>query len=323
MSDVASPTHVPTADASSSSSPSPSNGSNDRVVEAQRVMRAVAATFVRMAQEAEKVNAGKSVSVSEEKTNAEDADDHDANGWKLIEMSNGVKIMEMDPTSKLAQSVNASGTLSDHLAAFAGQGIIDAPLIFVLELLMDTQQKSNYDSIFDKAILLEHITDHIKVEHHLYWAPPFVGKRDFVVQLHKSKLSDGSILLLAKSVTHPNCPEAQKYVRGEIHMGGWLLTPLPPIDSPSTAASPTTGRSYVTFVGSSDLKGSIPASIRRRLSVKQPSQIQAIKAPIQHRMKKIKQMKEEERENIIKQLQQIIDALPLYNIEELLKESNV
>ena len=42
--------------------------------------------------------------------------------------------------------------------------------------------------MFEKAFLIEDVTDSIKVEHHKYWAPPFVSKRDMCVRLNKARL---------------------------------------------------------------------------------------------------------------------------------------
>ena len=52
----------------------------------------------------------------------------------------------------------------------------------------DTLKKPLIDPVFEKAFLIEDVTDSIKVEHHKYWAPPFVSKRDMCVRLNKARL---------------------------------------------------------------------------------------------------------------------------------------
>jgi hypothetical protein len=64
----------------------------------------------------------------------------------------------------------------DGCATFKGVGVVDATPSACFELLMDSQRKNSYDSIFDAATIIEELGEHIKVEHHLYWAPPLVAK---------------------------------------------------------------------------------------------------------------------------------------------------
>ena len=71
----------------------------------------------------------------------------------------------------------------------------------------DTLKKPLIDPVFEKAFLIEDVTDSIKVEHHKYWAPPFVSKRDMCVRLNKARLDDGTVVLTGKSVVHKDCPE--------------------------------------------------------------------------------------------------------------------
>jgi hypothetical protein len=73
--------------------------------------------------------------------------------------------------------------------------------------LQNTLKKPLIDSVFDKAVLIEDLTDSIKVERHVYWAPPFITKRDMCVLLNKARLDDGTVVLTAKSTKHSQCPE--------------------------------------------------------------------------------------------------------------------
>ena len=76
----------------------------------------------------------------------------------------------------------------------------------------DTLKKPLIDPVFEKAFLIEDVTDSIKVEHHKYWAPPFVSKRDMCVRLNKARLDDGTVVLTGKSVAHKECPEDVRHI---------------------------------------------------------------------------------------------------------------
>jgi len=90
--------------------------------------------------------------------------------------------------------------------------------------------------VFEKAFLIEDVTDSIKVEHHKYWAPPFVSKRDMCVRLNKARLDDGTVVLTGKSVVHKDCPEDVRHTThrptsqrrgargtGWLALGGWMI----------------------------------------------------------------------------------------------------
>jgi len=62
---------------------------------------------------------------------------------------------------------------------------------------------------------------------------------------------DGTIVIGAKSIEDPRVPLDKKLVRGELQLGGWILTP-DPNDKNKTKAC---------YIACSDLKGNIPSSL--------------------------------------------------------------
>src|SRR5690349_20449554 len=63
------------------------------------------------------------------------------------------------------------------------------------------------------------------------------------------------------------CHQHPKYLRGAVHLGGWLLKEVE--GDPS--------KTHVTFVASSDLKGSLPQVIKNKLALMQPRLVSVIK----------------------------------------------
>jgi hypothetical protein len=73
--------------------------------------------------------------------------------WKLIDDVSGTKIY-----------LRAETFGSNSNSVFKGEGVVACPPHIAVELLMDSQKKPQYDSIFEGATVLEEITDHIKCQ---------------------------------------------------------------------------------------------------------------------------------------------------------------
>jgi hypothetical protein len=94
------------------------------------------------------------------------ARESEGDGWTVLERSKDGVVIKC-----LQAGVNDD---ESHTAVFLGQGEVDAPLEVCLELIMDTTKKNQFDSVFEKAILIEEFTDSIKVERHVYWSVALV-----------------------------------------------------------------------------------------------------------------------------------------------------
>lgn len=143
--------------------------------------------------------------------------------------------------------------------AFArGTGVIQAPPLRVLETVQNTSRKSEWDEVFESVHLLKSSRDgQTRVEHHIYKVPKAasvlgVSKRDFCVLGRWVIQNDGTILVAVAStlpdeaVAH-GCAPSKKYVRGTIHLGGFVIRALPPSMATKTGyiGSDVGGRSGV------------------------------------------------------------------------------
>jgi hypothetical protein len=52
-----------------------------------------------------------------------------------------------------------------------------------------------------------------------------MNNHEFVMLRTERRDPDGSILLLARSVVHPDAPEKKGVTRSELDIGGWLIKP--------------------------------------------------------------------------------------------------
>jgi hypothetical protein len=95
-----------------------------------------------------------------------------------------------------------------------------------------------------------------------------------------------------------------------VFLGGWVLRPV--LDSAGVASS-----TLVTFIGCTDLKGTLPAAIKRKLNEKQPGLVNAIKPVLAKRAADLAKMSIDDREKAIAAQKELIDVLPTYTDVEL------
>lgn len=102
----------------------------------------------------------------------------------------------------------AAPTSNRKYTAFKGIGMIAAPPMKCLRFFAECENKSCYDEIFEKAHIVEELDLNTRIENHLYWAPPFISKRDFCMLGHGCQLQDqyNTLMLLAFSTKHEKCP---------------------------------------------------------------------------------------------------------------------
>jgi hypothetical protein len=109
----------------------------------------------------------------------------------------------------------------------------------VLETVQNTSRKAEWDEVFEGVRLLKTSADgQTRLEHHVYKVPKAaavlgVSKRDFCVLGRWVIQQDGTILVAVSStpaeeaIAH-GCPPSKKFVRGTIHLGGFVIRALPP-----------------------------------------------------------------------------------------------
>jgi len=168
----------------------------------------------------------------------------------------------------------------------------------VLELVSHSEQKSEYDEIFDSARVLHQFDEYSQVEGWSFWTPSriIVAARDFVLLAHGARLGDGSLCIIAKSIKFENNSnnnlsggERKGFLRGNVITGGFLVQPL--IDQPYNFSDETrpiehftpiglndltvlsARRCRVLYLAQVDLKGSLPRQLQTQLFQRQPQQI--------------------------------------------------
>ena len=178
--------------------------------------------------------------------------------------------------------------------AFLGAGLVSSPPLSVLELLSASERKAEYDEIFESALAVHRFDEVSAVERHSYWTPSrlLVAPRELLLLGHAAMLADGTLLLLAKSVHFdgPGGQERPGWTRAQLHIGGFLLQPLSSAADQQSVPALDAVRSYeaavaallaapacrLTFVARCDLRGALPAPLRKKLSERQPLMIRHI-----------------------------------------------
>jgi len=86
--------------------------------------------------------------------------------------------------------------------------------------------------------------------------PVTIASRDFVMCNHIEQRPDGTIIMLVfTDDAYQNLvPETKKNIRGECHVGGWTLEPLPEDKN----------KTRLTLMIELDLKGNLPAYVLKK-----------------------------------------------------------
>eukprot|EP00455_Lapot_gusevi_P045797 TRINITY_DN5912_c0_g1_i1.p1 TRINITY_DN5912_c0_g1~~TRINITY_DN5912_c0_g1_i1.p1 ORF type:complete len:954 (-),score=260.10 TRINITY_DN5912_c0_g1_i1:40-2901(-) len=169
-----------------------------------------------------------------------------APGWEVVMEQDGVTVSKKPSTGSMP--------------IVRGCGTLPIPAYAILDLLLDLSKKHLIDSMFDTGRVVEEIDPFTRVDYQAFKAVFPTTARDFCnMASWKFDKETNTIIIAAKSVLHPDCPEDPNHVRGEVHVAGYLLQLLE--DKKSTR---------VTFIANSDLKGSLPSSLVAKVSIKQP-----------------------------------------------------
>lgn len=101
--------------------------------------------------------------------------------------------------------------------------------------------------------------DDTKFEYLRYKGKLLISGRDFVNVSHKYTDADGRIIISAYSVTHSDKPEQSGYVRGNIKMAGWIITP----------DKDNEDKCFAQYVTEIDFAGSLPTALVNQVNTKQ------------------------------------------------------
>ena len=187
-----------------------------------------------------------------------------------------------------------SAPSATFIPAFLGVGVVHSPPLAVLELLSASERKAEYDEIFESALTVHRHDEVTAVERHSYWTPSrlLIAARDLCLLGHAAMLADGTIVLFAKSVHFDGAGGEVRpgWTRAQLHIGGFILQPLASAADQRSVLPLEAAHSYeaavsallaapacrLTFVARCDLKGALPAPLRKKLCERQPLMVHHI-----------------------------------------------
>eukprot|EP00357_Protocruzia_adherens_P031788 CAMPEP_0114990712 /NCGR_PEP_ID=MMETSP0216-20121206/10959_1 /TAXON_ID=223996 /ORGANISM="Protocruzia adherens, Strain Boccale" /LENGTH=585 /DNA_ID=CAMNT_0002353939 /DNA_START=49 /DNA_END=1806 /DNA_ORIENTATION=+ len=147
-----------------------------------------------------------------------------------------------------------------------GSGIVKAPLTEILNTLTSYTEKKVYDRRFDFGEYVEAYPENLKLTHEHFKGQWPVSGRDFCILGGTVVRQDGRILIVGSSIESPKIPTVRKYVRGHLHIGGWMLEPLE--DEEAVRC---------TYGQMTDLGGSIPSSFIAMLAKDQAQVVRGLR----------------------------------------------
>lgn len=128
------------------------------------------------------------------------------------------------------------------------EGEIQRTPMEIIDCLKDLSRKHHYDTMFESGHIVKLLTDDMGIGYQRFKRIGPVNGRDFCLLQRKIDQKDGSIVAVACSIAHPDCPETE-CVRGHIYIATHFLIPIGPN---------TTKMIYILHM---DIKGSIPKFI--------------------------------------------------------------
>lgn len=182
--------------------------------------------------------------------------------WKFAETKGGVRCW----------------VANDGSPAARGDGFIPFPRSVLFDQVVDINKKGETDSQFAKGHVIVSWGSHSTITYMRFKGMLVVSGRDFVNLTHWCVEPDGTLLVLAKSVTHPDGPEVSGFVRGQCHIGGWVIRPRPGLAAAAGGVSAPRPHAdlaidadgcYCTYLMRSDFKGSIPSSVTAKVAAQQ------------------------------------------------------
>ena len=182
----------------------------------------------------------------------------------LIETAENPNWKQIKTKPNNVYSMEAPGGLK----CIKGEGIIDYPPKDIAEYLRRENSQMDYDDQVVDGGTVEEYPMNCSCTFIRFKGVMFVSGRDFCLLGITIYYPDGRIILATSSHTHDDCPPHKKYVRAELTIGGWILTPSE--DEP--------GKTYAQYVSQSDLKGKIPKTVVNSVSEKQGLNVSKIGA---------------------------------------------
>jgi len=148
-----------------------------------------------------------------------------------------------------------------------GKGVINAAPKTILAILLDVERRSDWDDIVNSTRVVENVSVQTRIIHSKYNSGWLFSPRDFVYLEYWEKLFDDNYVISYSDVKHSDVPETPDAVRGNLHIGGFLIKGLqqnPPL-------------SEVIFMAHMQQKGSIPETVENFLAARLPFVIEKLR----------------------------------------------
>eukprot|EP00276_Gloeochaete_wittrockiana_P014110 CAMPEP_0184332340 /NCGR_PEP_ID=MMETSP1089-20130417/1521_1 /TAXON_ID=38269 ORGANISM="Gloeochaete wittrockiana, Strain SAG46.84" /NCGR_SAMPLE_ID=MMETSP1089 /ASSEMBLY_ACC=CAM_ASM_000445 /LENGTH=218 /DNA_ID=CAMNT_0026655661 /DNA_START=48 /DNA_END=704 /DNA_ORIENTATION=+ len=165
--------------------------------------------------------------------------------WEYMSEYNGCAFWRLNSDAEVTES----GIYCVKTAA-----AFSSPAETVFNFIWDLKNRKKFDEYVKDVKQIEVLSGlsepirYSEILHQSFSMPFPLSNRDFVT-IRAYKFEDNSWTTTARSVVHPAVPEDANFVRGDIVVDGFQVSPSP--ENPN--------HSYVRYVAQVDPKGSIPA----------------------------------------------------------------
>ena len=119
----------------------------------------------------------------------------------------------------------------------------------IIAVLLDEKQRKNFDDMMEDGTILKRLENLTFLIYVTFKRFLILSPRDFVLCGCLVKFNDGTVILPSYSVDLDETPENKKYIRAQLHIGGWILKK---IDENNTLAY---------YYNRADMKGNLNSTI--------------------------------------------------------------
>lgn len=157
--------------------------------------------------------------------------------------------------------------------AIKGTTIIKADKVDILKLFVDASRIGEYDDMFDAFKFITSVDDRTEIKRVMFKAIWPTAPREFLTLSTWRETSDGSIIVATRSAPDVLCPPQKGFVRGFLHISGYLIQPYEVAKDLDSSVQP--GHCKLTLTAHTELGGTLPVSIINMLATSAPMKMLA------------------------------------------------
>ena len=171
--------------------------------------------------------------------------------------------------------VETSAVNSSDWIALRGTCYVQAEKQTILNLLTTNARSGEYDDMYDFQEHIRMLDDRTELRRIAFKGIWPTSPRDFVVATTSTEFSNGSALVVSRSLEDPAMGEKPGYVRGTLYTSGFLIQPTEIIPNDPLAKQLAPNGCKITLCAHTSLGGNIPSSIINMLSTSAPLKVLA------------------------------------------------